>query len=106
MVNSPTPYRRALSVAAETVSEEFVDLVADAVLARSDPDETEMPASWCRIDLWGVVGEHLDDEFLDRDPAYGRGCFQTASNLVRNVHGHRHDLSVCLAVAALLVFEL
>ena len=34
------------SVATEPVGEEFVDLVADAVLACPDPGKAEMPAAW------------------------------------------------------------
>ncbi len=78
------------SVATKPVGEEFVDLVADAVLARSDRGKAEMPATWRSFDVGHVIGEDFGGEFLDRDPARSCGCFQAASDVVGNVHGHRH----------------
>ncbi len=79
------------SVAAETVSEELIDTIADAVLTRPDPDETETPTPWRLPDHRRVLGEHLGSKFLRRDPACCRGCFQTTSHLAGNIHDHRHE---------------
>jgi hypothetical protein len=81
------------SVATEPVGEEFVDLVADAVLARPDPSKPELPAAWGSSDVGDLIGEDFGGELLHGDPARGRGCFQAASDVVGNVHGHQHGPS-------------
>lgn len=80
--------------ATEPVGKEFVDLVADAVLARPDPSKAELPATWRSRDVGNVIGEDFGGEFLDGDPARGCSCFQAASDVVGNVHGHRHGPSL------------
>lgn len=90
------------SIATEPVGEEFVDLVADAVLARPDSSEAQVPSAWRGRDGGDVVGEHFGGEFLDRDPARCCGCLQAASYVVGNVHGHRHDTSLCAPSRVLL----
>jgi hypothetical protein len=88
------------SVAAETVSEELLDTITDAVLARSDPDEPDTPTPRGLPDRRDVLGEYLGSEFLDRDPACCRGRFQTTSHLVRNIHDHRHRQSLRVRATA------
>lgn len=90
------------SVATEPVGEEFVDLVADAVLTRPDPSKRQMPAARRSTDVGDVVGEDFGGEFLDCDPTRRCGCFQAASNVVGNDHGHRHGPSLYVPPAALL----
>ncbi len=91
------------SVATETVSEQLVDSVADAVLAGSDSRNAQFPAAWHSIEMRGVLGEHLGSEFLCRHPARRGGCFQTASNLAGDVHGYRHTISLRVASPTLLL---
>ncbi len=77
----------------EPVGEKFVDPVADAVLARPDASQTELPAAWRSPDVGDMVGEDFGGEFLDGDfSALSCGCFQAASDVVGNV-GERSQAS-------------
>lgn len=84
------------SVTTEPVGEEFVDLVADAVLARSDSSEAEVAAARRSTDVGSMIGEDFGSEFLDGDPARCSRYFQAPGDVVGNVHGHRHLPSLCV----------
>jgi len=89
------------SVATKSVGEQFVDLMADALFTRPDSRERQVSTSGRRINVGGVVGEYFRSEFLDRDPPRKGGRFQTAHDVVGNVHVHRHLQSLRGSPAAL-----
>ena len=98
-------YDQHWSVATEPVGEEFVDLMADPVFARSDSREAELTAARRSTDVGSVIGEDFGGEFLDCDPTRGSGCFQATGDVVRNVHSHRHFSSLMRSAGVVLAFE-
>ncbi|CAN5639421.1 hypothetical protein BH10ACT2_BH10ACT2_22030 [soil metagenome] len=98
------------SVATEPVVKKFVDLMTDAMLASPNPSKAELPTPRRCLNVGDVIGQdlccefcHVGDvvgkdfcgEFFDGDPARSCHCFQATSDVVGNVHGHRHTQSLC-----------
>ena len=78
----------------EPVGEQLVDLMADALLARSDPHERQGSPYRRDITAGGVRSEHFTSELLDRHPAHGRCSFQAAMNLCGDVQVEDQTASV------------